>query len=308
MKIFKPKFWDIDYHFFSFALYPFSLLYRLLIFIKKNTTTTKKFPIPIICVGNIYLGGTGKTPLAIKTFEILKKLNKNPVVIKKNYQNHKDEVLLLKNYSKVLLAKNRAEGILEAIKKKFDCVILDDGFQDFEIKKNLNIVCFHNKQKIGNGFTIPSGPLRETLRSLKYCDIVFLNGSKDLNFENKLKKYNKQLKFFYYNYKTKNIDVFKNKKLIAFAGIGNPENFFDFLRMNHLNIIKEVNYPDHFEYSEKELDLLSKLEKQYKAKLITTEKDYLRINPIFRKRVNYVPVKVDFDENNFKNILEKFIQ
>lgn len=147
MKIFKPKFWDIDYHFFSFALYPFSLLYRLLIFIKKNTTTTKKFPIPIICVGNIYLGGTGKTPLAIKTFEILKKLNKNPVVIKKNYQNHKDEVLLLKNYSKVLLAKNRAEGILEAIKKKFDCVILDDGFQDFEIKKNLNIVCFHNKQK-----------------------------------------------------------------------------------------------------------------------------------------------------------------
>tara|TARA_Y100000590_G_scaffold124749_1_gene142758 strand:- start:9384 stop:10310 length:927 start_codon:yes stop_codon:yes gene_type:complete len=308
MKIFKPKFWDKNYHtFLSVILFPVSLVYQLIVFLKKKISAKKNFPIPIICIGNIYIGGTGKTPLAIKTFEILKELNKNPVIIKKDYANHKDEILLLKNYSNILVSKNRVDAINEAIKKAFDCVILDDGYQDFQIKKNLNIVCFHKNQKIGNGQTLPSGPLRESLRSLRDSQIVLLNGIKDMEFENKLKKYNPGLKFFYYSYLTKNIENFKNKKLIAFAGIGNPNNFFDFLKINHLNLIKEVSYPDHYEYSEKELDSLSEMEKQHKAKLITTEKDYFRINPLFRKRVSYIPIKVKLEDKDFKDTIKKFI-
>ena len=310
MKILKPKFWDQDYYtFFSLFLLPISFFYQILISLKKLITIKKKFPIPIICVGNIYIGGTGKTPLAIKIFEILKELNKNPVIIKKNYKNHEDEISLIKNYGKILTSKKRVDAINDAAEKKFNCAVLDDGYQDFEIKKNLNIICFNIDQKIGNGYTIPSGPLRQNLRSLKECNLILINGKKDVEFEQKLLKYNSKLIFFYYNYYAKNLLDLKNKKLIAFAGIGNPKNFFNFLKLNQLNIIKEISYPDHYQYTEKELDYLIELEKKYTAKLITTEKDSFRINPFFRKKFIVVPIEVKFqDEKNFKDTIEKFIK
>jgi tetraacyldisaccharide 4'-kinase len=310
MKILKPKFWDQDYYtFFSLFLLPISFFYQILISLKKLITIKKKFPIPIICVGNIYIGGTGKTPLAIKIFEILKELNKNPVIIKKNYKNHEDEISLIKNYSKILTSKKRVDAINSAVEKKFDCAVLDDGYQDFEIKKNLNIICFNIDQKIGNGYTIPSGPLRQNLRSLKECNLILINGKKDVEFEQKLLKYNSKLIFFYYNYYARSLLDLKNKKLIAFAGIGNPKNFFNFLKLNQLNIVKEISYPDHYQYTEKELNYLTELEKKYTAKLITTEKDSFRINPFFRKRFIAIPIEVKFqDEKNFKDTIEKFIK
>ena len=160
MKIYKPKFWDKKYHtFFSIILWPISFLYQILISIKETAASKKKFSIPVICVGNIYLGGTGKTPLSIKIWEIFKD-EKRPVVLKKNYKNHQDEIELIKKYCKILVSDKRSDGINRAIEKNFDLVIMDDGFQDFEIVKNLNIICFNNQQGIGNGYTIPSGPLR----------------------------------------------------------------------------------------------------------------------------------------------------
>ena len=310
MKILKPNFWDQDYYtFFSLFLLPISFFYQILISLKKLITIKKKFSIPIICVGNIYIGGTGKTPLAIKIFEILKELNKNPVIIKKSYKNHKDEISLIKNYGKILTSKKRVDAINDAIEKKFNCAVLDDGYQDFEIKKNLNIICFNINQKIGNGYTIPSGPLRQNLRSLKECNLILINGKKDVEFEQKLLRYNSKLIFFYYNYYAKNLLDLKNKKLIAFAGIGNPKNFFNFLKLNQLNIVKEVSYPDHHQYTEKELDYLIELEKKYIAKLITTEKDYFRINSFFRNKFIVVPIEVKFqDEKNFRDIIKKFIK
>ena len=117
MKFLKPKFWDQEYSFLSLILLPISLFYQLAVFLRKKFIKQKSFPIPIICIGNIYIGGTGKTPLAIKTFEILKNFNKNPVIIKKEYQNQKDELLLLKNYCKVISPKNRIEGIKNSVEK-----------------------------------------------------------------------------------------------------------------------------------------------------------------------------------------------
>jgi len=310
MKILKPKFWDQNYYTFSsLFLLPISFFYQIFISLKKLITIKKKFPIPIICVGNIYIGGTGKTPLAIKIFKILKELNKNPVIIKKSYKSHEDEISLIKNYGKILTSKKRVDAINDAAEKKFNCAVLDDGYQDFEIKKNLNIICFNINQKVGNGYTIPSGPLRQNLRSLKECNLILINGKKDIEFEQKLLKYNSKLIFFYYNYYAKNLLDLKNKKLIAFAGIGNPENFFNFLKLNHLNIVKEISYPDHYQYTEKELDYLTELEKKYTAKLITTEKDSFRLNPFLQKKLIVVPIELKFqDEKNFRDIIEKFIK
>jgi len=296
MKIRKPKFWDKKYiTFFSVILWPLSFFYQIILSLKKSFTKVKKFPLPIICVGNIYIGGTGKTPAAIKIFKIFKN-EKRPVVIKKNYKDQKDELELLTKYSKVIARKGRLSSIDEAIKQKFDLLILDDGFQDFSIKKNLNIICFGSQQKIGNGQIIPSGPLRQNLSALKDCHIILINGKKDFQFEEKLKRYNRKLKFFYFNYYLKNFNEFKNRKLIAFAGIGNPENFFELLKSNYLNVVKEIGFPDHYEYSEKDFNKLVDLEKKYNAKLVTTEKDYLRISPFYRRKFGVMPVEMKIDE------------
>ena len=310
MKVLKPKFWDQNYFtFFSILLYPFSIIYKFIFFIIKLFVKEKKFSIPIISVGNIYLGGTGKTPISLKICKILKEFEQNPVVVRKYYKNHEDEISLIRKHNKIITAKKREDAINLAIEKNFNFVVLDDGYQDLNIKKDLNIICFHSKQKTGNGQVIPAGPLRESLDTLINCQIVLINGVKDLQFEQKLMRYNPKLIFFYYNYFSKGIENLKNKKLIAFAGIGNPKNFFDLLKENHLNLVKEISYPDHYAYSEKDLEDLNKLEEKFKAKLITTEKDHLRINSFVRKRFEYIKVEVKFeDEQGFKNSIKKLIK
>ena len=140
MKIFKPKFWHKKNSLISFCLIPLSIIFQFLIIFKKILTKKEKFSIPVICVGNIYLGGTGKTPLCILLAEILKKSNKKVAIIKKFYKAHEDEFKLIES-KKIKLFNNtsRATAIKKAEVDNFDCVILDDGFQDSSIIKNLNI-------------------------------------------------------------------------------------------------------------------------------------------------------------------------
>ena len=168
MKLFKPNFWNDKNSFFSFVFRPISYLYLLVLFLKRILTRKNKFDIPIICIGNIYLGGTGKTPFCISLFNDLKDKNRNPVIIKKYYKQHSDEhEFILEKINNLILEKSRFLAVSKAIKKGFDTVILDDGFQDFSIKKDLNILCFNSNQLIGNGLVIPSGPLRENLSAIK---------------------------------------------------------------------------------------------------------------------------------------------
>ena len=177
MKIFKPKFWHKKNSLVPFFLLPLSVLFQLSIFLKKVFKKQKKFSIPVICVGNVYLGGTGKTPLCIELVDILKKSKKKIAIIKKFYKAHEDEFKLIES-KKIKLFKNisRSIGIEKAEINNFDCVVLDDGFQDSSIIKNLNIVCFNGEQLAGNEMTLPSGPLREPLSSLKRSQIIVING------------------------------------------------------------------------------------------------------------------------------------
>ena len=181
-------------------------------------------------MGNIYIGGTGKTPVSIFLANEITKFEKNPIVLRKYYQSHKDEYELIKNYTgNLILNQNRTDGLIEAEKLNFDVAILDDGLQDYKIKKDLNIVCFNQNQLIGNGLVLPSGPLRESLNTLKNVDVIIINGEKNKFFEDRLLRVNKNLDIFYSSYIPINIDKFKGKKLLALAGIGNPENFFQIL-------------------------------------------------------------------------------
>ena len=180
MKLFKPKFWDNKKTIiFPILLLPIAILISLIGFCKKLIVKKQIYPIPVICIGNIYLGGTGKTPFSIKLFSILQSLNKNPVFIRKKYRSFHDEVSLQKQIGPVYENNSRAKAIYEAIQNKADIAILDDGFQDFSINKSLSIICFNEKQWIGNGFLIPSGPLRERLSALNRANYVIINGEKN---------------------------------------------------------------------------------------------------------------------------------
>ena len=240
MKILKPKFWDTKNSLIGLFLLPLSIFFQILIILKNKTITRKKNSIPVICVGNIYIGGTGKTPLSIEIVKILETLNKKTAIVKKSYKEHEDEFKLIES-NQITLFKNssRYRAINEAIKKKIDCVVLDDGFQDFSISKDLNIICFNEKQLLGNGMTIPSGPLREPISSLKRCQIIMINGKSNLEFEKKIRDVSKNVSIYYTNYLPTNIEHLKNKNLLAFAGIGNPENFFDLLEINNLKVKKK---------------------------------------------------------------------
>ena len=183
-------------------------------------------------------------------------------------------------------------------------MILDDGFQDYKIKKNLNITCFNQKQLIGNGYVFPAGPLRESLSALKNSQIVVINGEKDIEFEKKLFKVNGKLSIFYSKYKPINLDNFKNQKLLAFAGIGNPVNFFSLLENNDLIVSEKISFPDHYDFTEKEILNIIEVAKNKNLKIITTEKDYFRIKKFKIDKINYIKLKLEIEngEDFFRKI------
>ena len=307
MKLKKPKFWDNSkLSIWSILFFPFSLIYFFLSYIKQ-LKRSKKFLVPVVCVGNIYLGGTGKTPLAKEIFKITKSLGKNPAFVKKYYDYLQDEIEMLNEVGKTFAAKERAEGIELLIKNNNDLAILDDGFQDSSIKKSFSILCFNQKQWIGNGFLIPSGPLRERLSSIKRADCIVINGDKDNIIENQINEI-KQLKIFYTKYKPKNLEILKDKKIFAFAGIGNPLNFFELLKKNNLQLLNYQSFPDHYNYKKKDLDNLKSKAKELNALLLTTEKDYCRIDIDFRKGIEKLDVDLEIDsKEEFINLIKKNI-
>jgi len=294
----KPFFWDKkNLTLWAYLLLPITFLYYLIFNLKKILTVKKIFQTKIICVGNIYLGGTGKTPLSDKIVRLLEKYYK-VAIIKKNYKEQKDEILFLKKKNKVFLGQSRCAAITEAVKKKYNCVVLDDGLQDFSIKKNISIACFTSQQGVGNAQIIPSGPLRNSLFGLKKIDIAIINGDKNKSLEKILLKYNKNICIFYSYYVIKNPEKFHNKKYLAFSGIGNNINFLNLLKKNNIKYNNYKFFPDHYPYSSKDIDSLNNLAKDKKLNLITTEKDFLRINHSQRKNINFVQVTLSIDKEN----------
>tara|TARA_B100001063_G_scaffold210960_1_gene208977 strand:- start:1052 stop:1981 length:930 start_codon:yes stop_codon:yes gene_type:complete len=299
----KPKFWDQKIGLLSILLLPLSFIVIFIIFVKKNFTRKISCKIPIICVGNIYIGGTGKTPISIYLADELSRLGKKAAILRKYYKSHSDEYGLIKeSFNNLIINQNRAEGVKEAENSGNEIVILDDGLQDYAIKKDLKIVCFNRNQLIGNGLILPSGPLRERLSSLIDAEIVIINGKKEKNFEEKILKINKNLEIFYSSYKAINIDEFKSKKLLALAGIGNPENFFRLLEENNLMIDKKLVFADHYSFSKEEIQNIINEADKNNQQIIMTEKDYFKIKNFNLKKIKYLKVMTVIDKK------EKFIE
>ena len=306
----KPKFWDYKKpNFIAYLLLPFSYI----VHIYNNLNLKKKISfygkIKTICVGNIYVGGTGKTPLSIKIIKILNNSNIKTCFIKKEYSNQLDEQKLLSSNGKLFCKKNRVIATNDAFKENFDVAIFDDGLQDKNIKYDINIVCFNEKTEVGNGCLLPAGPLRESIQNLKKYDAVFLNGNNinESDFEKKIKKDFPHIKIFKSTYSIKNLHELDTKEqYLVFAGIGNFDSFIDMLKKNNFIILDTIAYPDHYNYSQSDIKKILEIAKLKKAKIITTEKDYIKIAEEYKNEIKAIKIELNIaNENKFNDFLNE---
>jgi tetraacyldisaccharide 4'-kinase len=303
MKLIKPKFWKTK-NFISLILYPLSAVTFLINSIKKFSIR-KTFEIKTICIGNIFIGGTGKTSLAIEINELLRKKFRT-VFIKKDYKNQIDEINLLNNKGKIISSSNREDALLAASKKKYQVAILDDGLQQKNINYNLRIACFNSEYGLGNEFMLPAGPLRENLSVIKNYDLIFLNGEKNnKKILSKFKSINKDLKIFEGKYKPLNLKKFNlKKKYLMFCGIGNPHEFEQTLIKYKFNVSKKIIFPDHHKFSNIDLKKLNYNASRGNLTLITTEKDFFRLNKAQRKNIKFLKIKLEIkNREKLKKIL-----
>ena len=312
MQIIKPKFWDLKKpNLLSYLLLPFTIPVRINNILLDLKSKKKDQRIKTICVGNIYVGGTGKTPTTIKLYQLLKQQGFEVVTANKNYKKHLDEKIILEKKTETISSKDRKEIIDKAISMKKKILIFDDGLQDKKISYDIEFVCFDQKNWLGNGLLLPSGPLREKIKSLKKYSCVFLkkNGEDISNKIQLIKNINPNIKIFYTHFEPLNIDQFdKSEKYLIFSGIGNPNDFKSLLIKNKLNIIDEIIYPDHYMYNESDIIRIKKHANNLGAKIITTEKDYVKISHLDKEDINFLEVDlvIDNEKKLTDFIKEKF--
>ena len=305
MKVKSPIFWD-SFNIISLLLFPFSLITIIFNFLK-SFSPRKYFKIKTICVGNIYLGGTGKTPLVLKINDILKYKFKT-VFIKKKYADQIDEQNILSKFGNLICLNFRDIAIKIAEQKKYQLAILDDGLQDKSLNYDISIACFNSSDLIGNGLVIPAGPLRERITKILDYDIAFLNGEKsNKKFEKTLKKLNPDIKVFKAKYRPKNLKTFKfQNNFLVFSGIGNPLEFQQTLKKYNFKIKKMIIFPDHYKYKSSDINNIKNIAKINKLEIITTEKDYSRLSNIQKKNIQFLKIGLKIEkEKEFKNFLLK---
>ena len=310
MNLKKPKFWDYKKpNILAYLLLPISYLLKL-IRLFRNKSKIKKSKIKTICIGNIYLGGTGKTSLCIKINEILTEKKIKTCFVKKFYSSQFDEQKLLESRGKLFTSSKRIDAINIAENEGYDVAIFDDGLQDNSIDYDLEFVCFNNINWIGNGLTIPAGPLRESIHNLKRYKHVFLNGNLENldDIKKHIYKINPNINLYIGKYIPLDIEKFdKDKNYLVFSGIGNHQTFVSMLREYKFNVTKDIEFPDHYEYKDFDINKIQKLSDNLNCKIITTEKDYLRLDKEKIQNINFIKseLKILDEENLIATMLKK---
>ena len=315
-----PKFWyNKKISVYGVLLSPLSILWALGTAIKKNITKVHKAEIPVIAVGSAIIGGSGKTPSVLFLCEELEKMGYNPHIISRGYGGTSneiikvnpnmsytlvgDEALMMSNYFTTWVSKNKFQAFHQAKIDGADILVLDDALQSFNIHKDLSIYVYDSIQSFGNRLLVPSGPLRETVKAaLNKSQIFFLintNICEDLT-----QKHFKQ----FLNYKININPEIREKKLIAFAGLGFNKKFFEQLQNENLNIVKLKDFPDHHQYTVDDMFMLLDEANKKDAFLITTEKDHTRIPSEFKSSVGIIHGKIiSENKTQLANEIDKYI-
>lgn len=318
IKLLYPKFWQ-KRNILAYLLLPLSLLYQFLGYLRKIFARPVTFPAQVICIGNCSIGGTGKTQIVIFLSKLLKSKNINFVIITKAYGSKLknasivnkahtapevgDESIILAKYGVVIATKDIKQALPLIYQLKPSVVIVDDFLQNPYFHKDFTIVSVDAQRLFGNGFLIPAGPLREYPdQDLNLADLIFLVSSSYNKIPTILAPYLDKL-IRATIIPLDNID--KTKNYFAFSGIGNPERFFLTLENYALNIVGHKIFPDHYNYLQTDLENLYLLAKAHNATLITTRKDYVKLND---SNNDIICLDVELSINNPNLLYEKIFK
>ncbi|MFP6713238.1 MAG: tetraacyldisaccharide 4'-kinase [Rhodospirillales bacterium] len=314
-----PEFWyNHKSSILSALLAPAGWVYGLASAFHQDRTKPWQAPIPIICVGNLVAGGQGKTPTALSLGAELKARGKSIHFLSRGYggslegpvkvdpdthsaQEVGDEPLLLTEIAPAWISTDRQAGIEAAHQAGADIIIMDDGFQNPSVKKDLSIIVIDGETGFGNGRLIPAGPLREGVTTgIGRAQAVVIIGEDRFNLEALL-----------YDVPQNSIEIFharlkpdadaaalKDKKVYAFAGIGRPKKFFNTLLEIGCDLIGAKTFDDHHPYSENEISNLLEIAKKEGGVLVTTAKDHVRLPQGLKKDVTIVSVTLDWTETS----------
>ena len=303
---------------FLLLLLPLSFLYYFLFLLKKFLSNEKSFQPEIICVGNCSVGGDGKTSTMLSLINTYQSKNKKVAVLLKGYKgkiklptqvndiDHSaidvgDEALLYVKHVRTFISNNRLAGINFITKNhSLDAILIDDGLQDFRIKKDKNILVINGNRGFGNGFLIPAGPLRQSPSSaIKIANIIIIIGEDKNKIYNLYKHMFKDKVFLQAEIKCEKDS--SNQNYLAFSGIGNNEGFINTLHNNNYNVKKIRLFPDHYYYSKNDIENIKKEARENNLSIITTEKDWKRLNLKQQEKINFLPISVEFSNNDTLN-------
>jgi tetraacyldisaccharide 4'-kinase len=305
-----PDFWhrdDFAAHLAAAVLAPLGTLYGATVRWKAAHAKPYRARVPVVCVGNISAGGTGKTPIAIAIADAIIVHGKNPFFLTRGYggklagpvvvskthtaEDVGDEPLLLARKAPTVVARDRREGAILAIERGADVIVMDDGHQNFALHKDLSLVVVDGEHGFGNGHVLPAGPLREpALQGLARADAVIVTGDGNPA----LPAFDKPV--LRAHVAPAATAEWKGTKVVAFAGIGRPEKLFRSLRELGVELVETVTFADHHPYTSRELSELKARAKD--VRLVTTEKDYVRIAPADRDGIAFLPVTASIDPHD----------
>lgn len=301
-----PSFW-VERNFISNLLAPLGMIYGFATKMRIKKSSSLQVSKPVICVGNLTAGGTGKTPVAISLSKILKSNFYNPFFISRGYggklkdiivdnQKHSakevgDEPLLLSRNAPVVINSDRYKAAKKAINNGADVIVMDDGFQNPKLFKDLSFLVFDGGFGLGNRRCIPAGPLRERwYRGLRRSDAAIIIGEDKTGLERKLDRPIFHGKIVPVKPQT------KNKNVICFAGIGRPEKFYDSMKELGFNVLETIDFPDHHQYKPRELKKIIEKAQKTGADVFTTSKDYVKIPTPLQSNFNVLEIEIQWLE------------
>lgn len=316
MKLHAPYFWARPPGLLAKALTPAAMLYAVGYRWHQKNSKPYQARIPVICIGNIILGGGGKTPCAIDLYRALKEaqLATYPVVLSRGYGGEEsgpllvnpsqhthvqvgDEPLMMARKGlPVIIAHDRIAGAKIAESRGFDAIIMDDGFQNPRLEKDLSLLVVDGKYGFGNRLLLPSGPLREPIKQgMSKAQAVLLVNRDEYDVRRFVPKdipiFQAVLRSYYQPHTP-------TQKVIGFCGLANPEKFLTTLKSLPVNITEFKRYPDHYHYTPQDVRYLVDLANRYKAKLVTTEKDAARLVnfPEIQPFMDVVSISVEWED------------
>lgn len=313
-----PEFWSNN-GLTARLLTPLGAAYHLAGVLRRGLVSPQSVDVPVICIGNLVAGGAGKTPVALSLIEMLRESGRKPAALTRGYGGSEtgplrvqpsshdtamvgDEALLLAATAPTWLARDRVSGARAAVADGAEVIVMDDGFQNPGLKKDLSLLVVDAAYGFGNRRVIPAGPLRETPASgLARADAVVLVGGEDgRQADDSLFAGKPVLRARLLPQDNK----LAGERIFAFAGIGRPEKFFRSLRDIGAEVVGSEAFADHQPYDSDTLERLRSAAKAADARLVTTAKDAVRLGPEAPRDVTVLHVVLTWDD---KTAIERLL-